>query len=30
MVVFDDGDEEFPGRVSLEEMREERLEKYDG
>jgi len=30
MVVFDEGDEEFPGKVSLEEMREERLAKYDG
>ena len=30
MVVFDEGDEEVPGRVSLEEMREERLAKYDG
>ena len=30
MVVFDEGDEEFPGRISLEEMREERLAKYDG
>ena len=30
MVISDEGDEKFPGKVSLEEMREERLAKYDG